>query len=271
MPFNQDEALNADDKYRQALNIGGDAKDVAATKEFAVNATGNLFVATTLNGGASGDAEVSAEAKKAFGQVSVFFAAMTEAMAKNGHSRLYDYETIDKVVSGSGLFVKVTDSQVNFTSQSVGLQFGADLIETLFGLSGGLGNIAKSLSDMIMGIGKEAKTITVSENSENTDKQVGTIIFICEYLLGAVSITPIVLCIDAKDAAEAFAAGPCLKGNRHTQSIKIEKQVYSFVAPELISQAATLNDAMNNKEMNTLVTELQGYITADSTGTNSAG
>lgn len=261
MSFNENEAINADDQYRQALRIGSSAKDVAATKQFAVSATGNLFVATTLSGNSVGDADIPKEAKKAFGQVSVFFAAMTKAMvSENGDSRVYDYETINKVVSGSGMFVKMTDSLITFESKEWGIKFGIDLIETLFGLSGGLGAIAKSLSDMIMGVGKEAKSITVDADTEETEKRVGTIIFVCEYLLGAVSITPIVLSINAYDAKEAFNAGPCLKAGRKAKRIRIVKQVYSFVAPELIKEAGTLNDALDDKELNKLVNQLKSFI-----------
>lgn len=264
MSFDEKEAIVADDDYRKALRIGSGAKNVAATKEFAISATGNLFVATTLNGGNTGDTEISDEAKKAFGQVSVFFAAMTKAMVdKDGNAKVYDYEVINKIVSGSGMFVKVTDSQINFSSSEWGVKFGMDLIETLLGLSGGLGAIAKSLSDMIIGVGKEAKSITVASDTENTEKKVGTIIFVCEYLLGAVSITPIVLSINAFDAKEAFDAGPCLAVGRKASQIRIVKQVYSFVAPELIKEASALNDALEDKELNALVNQLKGYITKD--------
>ncbi|HCV04642.1 MAG TPA: hypothetical protein DG048_18555 [Pseudoalteromonas sp.] len=258
--FQEDDAINADENYRKALRLG-DAKEVAATKEFAVNATGNLFVATTLNGGLPGSTQISQEALTAFSQVSVFFAAMTKAMIdENGKSRVYDYDTINKIVSGSGMFVKVTDSDVIFHSRSVGLSFGQDLIETLFGLSGGVKAIAKSLADMIVGVGKEAKNIEITADTQDYQKQVGTIIFVCEYLMGAVSITPIVLSINAKDASDAFSAGPCLKGKHFNQAIRIIKQVYTFVPPEFIKEAAKLNQAMNDDGLKKLVDELRDLI-----------
>ncbi len=259
--YNEDDAINADEKYRKALRLGGDAKEIAATKEFAVNATGNLFVATTLNGGLPGTTQISQEALTAFSQVSVFFSAMTKAMnEENGKSRLYDYDSINKLVSRSGMFVKVTDSNVSFQSRSIGLAFGQDLIETLFGLSGGVSAIAKSLADMIVGIGKEAKSIEIQADSKENRKQVGTIIFVCEYLMGAVSITPIVLSIDAEDAKNAFSAGPCLKGKQFTQKIRIIKQVYTFVPPEFIKEAAKLHSAMNDDGLKKLVDELRYLI-----------
>lgn len=254
-------AIKGDEKYRQSLKVAGTAKEVPATKEFVVNATGNLFVATTLNGGDTGNAQISEEAKKAFSQVSVFFAAMTKAMVEvDGESTLYDYETINKIVSKSAMFVKVTDSAVDFKSKSWGVKFGADLIETLFGLSGGLGAIAKSLSDMIVGIGKEANAIEISGQNTDDSKRVGTIVFVCEYLLGAVSITPIVLNINAKQAAAAYTVGPCFSANKEADEIQIIKQTYMFVPPEFIKEAQALNTAMQDKALGDLVNELIGYI-----------
>lgn len=261
MSLDQEKSINADDEFRSALRIGNEAKEVAATKAFAVNATGNLFVATTLNGGEAGNADISEEAKIAFGQVSVFFAAMTKAMVENDStSKVYDYETINEIVSKSGMFVKVTDSEIIFKSSAWGIKFGQDLITTLLGLSGGLNTIAKSLTDMIVGIGKKADGIEIGADNQQSRKKVGTIVFVCEYLLGAVSITPIVLSIDAEDAQKAYRAGPCFKANSKENKIDIVKQVYSFVPPEFMKQAVALNEAMNNEQFLDLVKQLKGYI-----------
>ena len=144
------------------------AKEIPATKEFAINATGNLFVATTLNGGSSEGAAISQEASDAFGQVSVFFAAMTKAMSENNDS-LYDIAAIDKVVSRSGLFVKVTESNVQFSSKSWGVTFGSELITALLGFSGGLAAVGSSLMQMLGDIGKKGQDITVSGSGTSTD------------------------------------------------------------------------------------------------------
>jgi len=259
-----DKVLEANSAYRSALRQGGKSKEIAATKEFAISATGNLFLATTLNGGDAGGTDISDEAKTAFGQVSVFFAAMTKAMAEaDNEASVYDYDTINKIVSKSAMFVKVTDSKVNFTSNAWGVHFGEELVESLFGLTGGLSTIAKSLTEMIIGIGKKANGIKINSQGQKSTKQVGTIIFVCEYLLGAVSITPIVFNVDVEDASKAFQAGPCFSMKKETQSIKIVKQVYSFVPPEFIKEAATLNDAIEDKELNKLVNILRGYISDD--------
>lgn len=236
------------------------AKEIPATKEFAINATGNLFVATTLNGGSSEGAAISQEASEAFGQVSVFFAAMTKAMSENNDS-LYDIAAIDKVVSRSGLFVKVTESNVQFSSKSWGVTFGSELITALLGFSGGLAAVGSSLMQMLGDIGKKGQDITVSGSGTSTDTKVGTIIFVCEYLLGAVSITPIVLSVDSQQAAKAFQAGPCFKAQSKSYTLNIDKTTYLFVPPAFIPEAKNLNEAMDNPDFNELVNTLKESLT----------
>lgn len=237
-----DKFIEANSKFRQEFASSG-VNEVPATKEFVVNATGNLFIATTLNGGAHGSSSISEEAKLAFGQVSVFFAAMTKAMAEEGKT-LFDYKAINSVVSSSGLFVKVTDSHVRFTSKAWGVKLGNQLIQTLFGLSGNLGSIGKSLMNMVGSIGKEADGIEISSETSRRETEVGTIIFVCEYLLGAISITPIVFKIDSDDAAKAFEVSACFKTHSNTLKIDIIKQVYMFVPPEFMVEAGAINEAI---------------------------
>ncbi|MCG8637558.1 MAG: hypothetical protein MI863_27270 [Desulfobacterales bacterium] len=236
------------------------SSEVPATKQFAVNATGNLFIATTLNGGDADTATISEEAEEAFGQVSVFFAAMTKAMSEAGVS-LYDHDAINKLVSASGLFVKVTESKVFFESSQWGLTFGNQLIQALFGLSGNLASIGKSLMDMIAGMGKES--ITISSDTSGKKTKVGTIVFVCEYILGMISITPIVISVDAKDAAGTWKAGPCFKAQHQKNQINILKSVYLFVPPSFIKEAAALNEAMSDPEFNNLVESMKSVISVD--------
>lgn len=254
-----DKLFLSDDITRQVNLTSSKAKEIAATKQFVVNATGNLFVATTLNGGEGAvGAEISAEAEKAFGQVSVFFSAMTKAMSEAGKS-LYDYESLDALVSGSGLFVKVTESQIRFESTQWGVTFGNQLIQALLGMSGNLASIGKSLMDMVAGIGKEG-AIEIAGEKEKADQKVGTIIFVCEYLLGAVSITPIVFSISKEDASKNYKAGPCFKTSSVSTEMNINKAIYMFVPPVFVEHASSLNEAMNDPEFINLVESLKKSI-----------
>ncbi|BDX07464.1 hypothetical protein [Planctobacterium marinum] len=232
------------------------SKEIPATKEFAINATGNLFVATTLNGGNAEGAAISQEASDAFGQVSVFFAAMTKAMSENNNT-LYEIDAIDKIVSRSGLFVKVTESDVKFTSKSWGVKFGSELITALLGFSGGLASVGSSLMQMLGDIGKKGQEISIAHNSSSSETKVGTIIFVCEYLLGAVSITPIVLSMDAVKNKSALEIGPCFNSKSEEYELNIDKTTYLFVPPAFIPEAKTLNEAMDNPDFNELVNALK--------------
>ncbi|MGQ1786190.1 MULTISPECIES: hypothetical protein [unclassified Saccharicrinis] len=248
---------------RAANLTSGKNSEIPATKQFVVNATGNLFVATTLNGVDTDHVTISNEAEEAFGQVSLFFAAMTKAMTEAG-ANLYDYDALDKLVSSSGLFVKVTQSNIRFISSQWGLTIGNQLIQTLFGLSGNLASIGKSLMDMIVGMGEESIKIESESSSKKT--RVGTIVFVCEYLLGAVSITPIIISVDAKEAARIMKAGPCLSFENKRYEISIRKAVYLFVPPSFVKHAVSLNEAMSDPEFNNLVESIKSAISENEGG-----
>lgn len=235
-------------------NLGQSEKP--ATKIFTVNATGNLFIASTLDGDNDGSSNLSAEATQAFEEVSVFFAALTKAMAKQGKG-VFDYESLKQIVSESGQFIQVTETDIDFKSSSWGVTFGNDLIKAVLGAGGGLTVIAKSLMEMITGIGAAAGSIEVSGGSESDKSRLGTIIFVCEYLLGAVSITPVLVSVDAESAKKAFKAGPCLKTNKVAVEMKIRKSVYLFVPPAFVTRAASLNSAMHDSSFNQLVETLE--------------
>lgn len=260
METNKD--ILSDAKTRANNLTSSKSSEIPATKQFVVNATGNLFIATTLNGGNPENTTISDEAEEAFGQVSVFFAAMTKAISEAGVS-LYDYSAIDTLVSSSGLFVKVTETETEFESNQWGVTIGSQLIQTLFGLSGNLASIGKSLMDMIVGIGKESKNIKISADTSNKKTKVGTIIFICEYLLGAVSITPMVISVNAQEAKKIFEAGPCLKTESEKHKIDILKAVYLFVPPSFVKHASSLNEAMEDPEFNNLVESMKSDIVSN--------
>ena len=239
-----------------------------ATKTFAINATGNLFVASTLNGG---DAGLTADAEKAFGQVSVFFAAMTKAIAESKNPKtkqnysFYDYDAINQIVSTSGLFIKVGQNDVDFSSNSWGVQFSIELVEAIFGnFSGGLEQIGKALFSMITSMGSEgAKQIKISGDSSSLDSKLGTIIFVCEYLLGAVSISPIVVYIDLKKSSHAITVGPCFHADAVSTKLTLHKENYLFVPPTFMDQAGTMNEAMANPEFQKMVNQMKGHLTGE--------
>ena len=256
----QDGYLISNAETRAANLTTNKSSEIPATKQFVVNATGNLFVATTLNATGKESAFISGEAEEAFGEVSVFFAAMTKALSE-ADAGVYNYDAINKLVSSSGLFVKVTESIIDFESKQKGITLGSHLIQALLGLSGGLASIGKSLMDMIMGMGRES--VKIASDTSSQSKKVGTIIFVCEYLLGAVSITPIIISVDATTAKGLWEAGPCLKVESSQIKMKIDKAVYLFVPPSFVKHASALNEAMSDPEFNNLVESMKSVILAD--------
>lgn len=247
----------------RALVLSSDTSSIPATKQFAINATSNLFVATTLNKGADGATEISQEAETAFGQVSVFFAAMTKAMAEANKS-LYDFDAMSKLISASGLFVKVNQTDIQFKSSEYGIRLGSELIETLLGLSGNLASIAKSFAGLVQSVGKES--IEIALKKQDKTGKVGSIVFVCEYLLGAVSITPIAIYTQTEQAIANFEAGPCLKYNQGSLDLTLTKEVYLFVPPTFMKEAAALNTAMANPDFLSLVNQMKQSIEAQPTG-----
>ncbi len=230
--------------------------NIPATKQFVVNATGNLFVATTLNSPDSAQ-NISKEAEEAFGQVSVFFAALTKAMSDSGKS-LFDYEALNKLIKGSGLFVNITKSKVRFESSSWGVTFSNQLIQSILGLSGNLAAVSESLRSLISSVGKEGMSVKSDKNNKTT--KVGTIVFVCEYLLGAISITPIVFSIDTADKENTIEAGPCFKASAKKSIFKVDKEVHLFVPPKFVHHAAELNEAMSDPEFNNLIESMKRSI-----------
>lgn len=241
---------NAKSFYKNTTNI-------PATKQFVVNATGNLFVATTLSSPNTPE-DISEEAKEAFGQVSVFFAAMTKAMSESGADSLYDFEALNKLIEGSGLFINMNQSTIEYESSSWGLEFSNELIQGLFGLSGDLTKIAQSLRSLIGSLGKEG--FKFASKRESTGKKIGTIVFVCEYLMGAVSITPLVFYIEVDKNKKELKVGPCFNSNSDSLTITIEKEVHMFVPPKFIEYASELNQAMADPEFNNLVESMKKSI-----------
>lgn len=232
-----------------------------AAKQFAVNATGNLFIASTLNN-ATGNG-LTKEAQEAFSQVSVFFAAMTKAMNESGKN-LYDFDALGNLIKGSGLFINVTKSDIDFKSSSFGVTFGSELIQALLGLSGDLSSIAKSLSSLVTEVGRQGFNMTIDK--ENQVSKVGTIVFVCEYLLGAISISPMAIYADLEANSSNFKVGPCFKTQSKLMTWNFSKEVFLFVPPSFMSQAATMNKAVADPAFNEMVERMIGNIKAGTEG-----
>lgn len=225
----------------QTLEIPTDAsKNVEINKYYTFNETGNIMLATTV--GAS--AEIEESVRKVFSEVSVFFAAMTKAISstvnpdtgeKKEPYSLYNYQALERIIDGSGCFIRVTEQDVTHTTKSWGATLSKELIQGLLGLATGAGSLSFA-SAMISSIGKEG--LNVSAATEGHNSRVGNIVFVCEHLMGMPCISAIVVYIDAAQHKTALKAGPCFKASTSSLTFNMHKDTYMFVTPTFIHEYA---------------------------------
>ena len=236
--------MAADDKTVPLKPPVKNPHNVEATKYYIFNETGNIMMASTIDSGTP----MSQEVQDVFAEVSVFFAGMSRAITttinpatKKPYS-LYNYTALERVISGSGLFVHVTEEDVLYKTQQFGANFSKELLEALLGLATGAGALGFA-SAMISSIGNEG--LNLSESSSTSESKVGNIVFVCEYLLGMPSISAIVVYADAKEHKQQIQLGPCFKESSVTTEWKMHKDTYMFVTPKFIRNYAGDLDSIN--------------------------
>lgn len=210
-----------------------------AVKEYVFNETGNIMLAST----ALASETIEESVRDIFAEVGVFFAAMTKAIATtvNPHAKdercysIYDYDAIQSIVDGSGLFIHVTQEDVRHETDTVGVDLSKELVEGLLGLATGVGELGFAQA-MIRSMGSEG--LRIANEDSRSESKVANIVFVCEYLLGMPSVSAIVVYVDAKKHEQTFQAGPCLKESRSTTTLEMHKDTYMFVTPAAIKKYA---------------------------------
>lgn len=217
------------------LVVPTQSHNVQGTKEYVFNETGNIMLSTTaLNG-----TEIPDQVRDVFAEVSVFFAAMTKAITQAINPKtgkpysLYNYNAIQNVIDGSGLFVHVTEEDIEHKTESFGIQFSKELIGGLLGLADGAGAL-EFAQGMIASMGSAGLQIGGEHDSD--DNKVANIVFVCEYLLGMPIISAIVVYCDASKNHTAFKVGPCIKGQATSTKLVMHKDTYLFVTPKFIKE-----------------------------------
>ncbi len=247
--------------------------NIEAKKYYVFNTTGNIMMVSTEESG-----QMAESVREVFEEVSVFFAAMTKAITNtpNPHLKsmkpysLYDYEALEKVIGGSGLFMHITEEDIDYKTDTFGGSFGIELIEGLLGLSIGEGALPFAQS-MMASIGKTA--LDIHTNSTSGNKKVANIIFICEYLLGMPAISAIVVYLDVTDTTYTVDVGPCYSTTRVRSEWKLHKDTYMFVTPKFIKEySGDLDSAAGNLQYNIFVDYLKALVTgaADIVGVTTA-
>lgn len=215
---------------------GPDPSNQEAVKYYVFNQTGNIMMSSTDLTSAS----ITQPVRDVFNEVSVFFAAMTKAISttinpvtKSPFS-IYDYNALMGIISGSGLFVHVTEEDIKYHTSSFGTQFSTELIEGLLGLATGSGELAFA-DAMIASMGSAA--VDISSQSSSSDSKVANIVFICEYLLGMPIVSAMVVYCDASEVFQVVV-GPCFSETTVTTDWTMHKDTYMFVTPKFIEQYA---------------------------------
>lgn len=211
---------------------------------FRLNQTGNIFYSTS-------EREVRGDAKDLFDSVVVLFAAMTKAMAAKNKD-LFDYEAWKTLIANSGYFVEVSQYQADLTIENSALTIDTQIIQQLLpGItSGNSMQIAKGVLNAING---KYSAATVKE-----DTKFGHVLFICEELCGAASVT-VKLYYASKASHKAFTASPCHTTSKSTFVHNQQASVFLFVSPDTIAKFAG-KFSSNPTGYKELVGKLSEYI-----------
>ncbi|HHR5702737.1 TPA: Zygote formation protein zyg1, partial [Klebsiella michiganensis] len=164
--------------------------------------------------------------------VTVLFAAMTAALHETKKS-LFDYEAWSNLIGGSGFFVEVQKTRNMMTIKNSGVTVNTQIIQQLLpGLSGGSAmEIAKGVLSAVNG---EFQAVERDENAK-----LGHILFICEELFGAPSVT-VRLFFASKKSHSAITQSPCHKSVTTTFEQLQESNTFLFVSPDTIAKYAKL-------------------------------
>jgi len=242
--------------------------NIAAKKYYVFNQTGNIMMSTTDDA----SHEIQKSVRDVFAEVAVFFAAMTKAITttpnpavKGQNYTIYNYAALSSIIGGSGLFVNVTQEDVEYSSTSVGAEFSEQLIQALIGLATGEGELSFA-SAMLTSIGSEAKNIQANYSSSNSS--VANVIFVCEYLLGMPIVSALVVYADVQQNKSSFSAGPCFKTSSTHTKWQLHKDTYLFVTPTFVKKyAGDLYGAEQDPAYASLVGSLADLLTQTPTVT----
>lgn len=219
---------------------GDKEKDV----QFRLNQTGNIFYSTS-------SPELQGETKKLFDSVTVLFAAMTKALASKNKT-IFDYDAWGKIIAKSGYFIEVQKFEKTLSLKSGSLTIDTQVIQQLIpGLTSGSSlEIAKGVLNALNGEFKK-------EGADEKTK-LAHILFICEELFGAPSIT-VRLFFASQESHKAMTSSPCHKTTSVSFEQLQEANTFLFVSPDTIAEfAGKFGDSP--EEYNKLIEKLSGYV-----------
>jgi len=249
-------------------------------KYYLFNETGNILVCTSELRVAEFDKYV----KDAFMDVSVFFSAMSKALAlhdaeqdEEGGYALYDFDAMEAIFSHSGLFVATNTEQGYLVSRKVGETLGKRFVQTVLGRSFD----DRSLS-FTRGMFSGMKQLEHTKGNRNQTVRSGHAFFICEMLNGLPTTSVVLVSIERisgeekRDAdrlalsnqekgIDIFEYGTIqekgYKGNCKTvRKWLYQKRTYLFVPPNFMKNARRVLDATDLDGYEDLVSALTEHI-----------
>ncbi|MEW6992460.1 hypothetical protein AADZ91_17480 [Colwelliaceae bacterium 6441] len=252
-------------------------------KYYVFNETGNIMLCTTEDINQEFDIDI----KDAFIDISVFFSAMTKALAVSTNPdtgkpfSIYNSYAVEKILNASGMFVEVQSQEDTFESKGVGETLGNEFIEKV--LSRKL-DVSKLGFSRAMFRGMKEQQIDNGKTSKN-----GQIFFVCEKLMGLPQITAILVSLsqnsvegikngerkEIKLVQEDSFANVLELGERNEslhQSAEdgpierkwlFTKKVYIFISPKVSSRNITNFNNTNTPEYEDWVEGLSAALIAE--------
>lgn len=198
------------------------AASAEANVTFRLNQTGNIFYATTSNG------EVAEGTKELFDSVTVFFSALTKALASKNKS-LTDYDAVTKIIRGSGFFVEVQKFETELKIKQSSVEVNTQIIQQLLpGVTSGDGLVIAKAALSALGEG-------FAHQSEDSHSTLCHLLFICEEIFGAPSVTVRVF-YASKDSHTWVVKSGCGSVSHADFTQKQQADTFLFVSPEKIKQ-----------------------------------
>ena len=206
--------------------------------------------------------QLDGELKTAFVDISVFFAAMTKALASTENPitkrpyTLFNYQAVKNVLADSGLFVETNVEQGTFSHEGVGRSLTKAWLQQVLNRDFDDHPLAFSKA-MFNGMRYQHAEPSQQQALDEQQKQLcrgGSIFLIGELLLGVpqtsavlLKVEPLSVNADAQvtesDPQDIFSLA-ALDESRHQAKHKVrhwrfKKRTYLFVPPKYITHAAT--------------------------------
>ncbi|WP_209329356.1 hypothetical protein [Lunatimonas salinarum] len=192
-----------------------------------INASGNILIRTT----APPSQLLPEELREEFSNASLLLSAMTVALSRtvnpiSGHFfSLFNYHGIERILSGSGRFTKITEDFITYRAYHSSYEFGRRLFRKLLGVS--LEQDAASVVLAILNsLGKEA--LRMSQQLHPQEFNVGHMMLVLENLAGVSSVTIKLFYFNAHVHSKQIRSEPCRKNRWHRSKWDVTVETYAF-------------------------------------------